>query len=93
MTVSPCPRASSDRIPAEEIIFRISEARQAKDKPEEPAPWWVMKRGPPEVGEVIYAENIVVGELRDGRWRWREKCACHGMGVCDVGALGLLEEH
>lgn len=73
MAVSPCPRASSDRIPAEEIIFRISEARQAKDRPEDPAPWWVMKRGPPEVGGVRYVENIVVGELRDGRWRCSEK--------------------
>jgi len=69
VTVSPCPRASMDRIPAEEIIFRISEARQAKDRPEEPAPWWVMKRAPPEVGGVRYAEYVVVGELRDGRWR------------------------
>lgn len=67
VTVSPCPRASGDRIPAVGMIFRISEARGAKERPEEPAPWWVMKSGPPAVGGVRYAEKIVPGEVGEGR--------------------------
>ena len=43
--VSPWPRASRERMPASGRAFRISEARTAKERPEEPAPWWVMKRG------------------------------------------------
>lgn len=50
--VSPWPRASGERIPAPGRRLRISEARTAKERPHEPAPWWVMKRGEPGVGEV-----------------------------------------
>lgn len=55
MVVRPCPRASRERIPAAGMAFRISVAKHAKERPEEPAPWWVTNRGPEEVGGEKYA--------------------------------------
>ena len=52
-TVSPWPRASRDRIPASGTAFLISEAQTAKERPEEPAPWWVTKSGPFGAGGVM----------------------------------------
>lgn len=49
--VSPWPRASGERIPAPGRRLRISEARIAKERPQEPAPWWVMKSGEPPPGD------------------------------------------
>jgi hypothetical protein len=46
VVVSPCPRASSDRMPADGRRFLISDESTAKERPEEPAPWWVTKSGP-----------------------------------------------
>lgn len=46
VVVSPCPRASMERMPAEGRRFLISAERTAKERPEDPAPWWVTKRGP-----------------------------------------------
>jgi hypothetical protein len=46
VTVSPWPRASRERMPADGRSFRIEVASKAKDRPAEPAPWCVMKRGP-----------------------------------------------
>lgn len=53
--VSPWPRASMARIPAEGSTLRISEATRAKERPEEPAPWCVTNKGPDEFGGVRYA--------------------------------------
>lgn len=50
--VSPWPRESSERTPAAGRSLRIEVARRAKERPEEPAPWWVTKRGPVESGGV-----------------------------------------
>lgn len=50
--VEPWPRASRDRIPAAGSSLRISALRVAKDRPEEPAPWCVTKRGAEPVGEI-----------------------------------------
>lgn len=52
MVVEPWPRASRERMPALGRRLRISELRTAKERPEEPAPWWVTKRGPLPTGEV-----------------------------------------
>lgn len=48
--VLPWPRASRDMMPAFGTRALISLARHAKDRPEEPAPWWVTNRGPDERG-------------------------------------------
>lgn len=55
VVVSPWPRASKERVPAAGSTFRISEAMRAKERPEEPAPWWVTNKGPEELGGVRYA--------------------------------------
>ena len=52
VVVLPWPRASRERIPAVGRSLRSSEAKTAKERPEEPAPWWVTKSGPEEVGGV-----------------------------------------
>lgn len=46
VVVRPWPRASRDRIPAEGMRFLISEPKTAKERPDDPAPWWVTKSGP-----------------------------------------------
>ena len=55
--------------------MRISDESTAKERPEDPAPWWKMKSGDLEVGaagELRYAwwVMLVVGDLR---WRSRSK--------------------
>jgi hypothetical protein len=50
--VEPWPRASTERMPAEGSFLRISAVRAAKERPEEPAPWWATKRGAGPVGDV-----------------------------------------
>ena len=52
VVVLPWPRASSERTPAVGRSLRSSEAKTAKERPEEPAPWWVTKSGPEDVGGV-----------------------------------------
>lgn len=70
MVVRPWPRASRERMPAEGRRLRISEPRTAKERAEEPAPWWVTKRGPPVDGLAPGAGLLVVegvggsGEVR-----------------------------
>ena len=46
VVVSPCPRASRDRMPADGRRFRISALSTANERPDEPAPWCVTKSGP-----------------------------------------------
>lgn len=55
IVVDPCPRASRESIPADGRRFLISDVRTAKDRPEEPAPWWVTNNGPLPTGDVRYA--------------------------------------
>lgn len=55
MLVSPWPRASMARMPAEGRTLRISEATRAKERPEEPAPWCITNKGPDKFGGVRYA--------------------------------------
>jgi hypothetical protein len=50
--VEPWPRASRDRMPAVGSFLRISAVRAAKERPEEPPPWCVTKRGAVPMGEV-----------------------------------------
>ena len=50
--VEPCARASRDSIPAVGRIEASSEKKVAKERPDEPAPWWVTIRGPLIVGGV-----------------------------------------
>ena len=50
--VEPWPRASRDRMPAAGSSLRISAVSVAKERPEEPAPWCVTKRGADPVGEI-----------------------------------------
>ena len=52
IVVEPWPRASRERMPALGRRLRISELRTAKERPEEPAPWCVTKRGPLPTGDV-----------------------------------------
>lgn len=50
--VRPWARASSDRMPAVGSRGLRALKKVAKERAEEPAPWWVMMRGPFEVGGV-----------------------------------------
>ena len=50
IVVLPWPRASRERTPAFGRSLWISEVNAAKERPEEPAPWWVTKRGPSGTG-------------------------------------------
>lgn len=50
--VEPWARASRERMPAVGRTEVSSEKKVAKDRPEEPAPWWVTIRGPLELGGV-----------------------------------------
>ena len=44
--VEPWARASRLRIPASGSLCLMFWAKTAKERPEAPAPWWQMKRGP-----------------------------------------------
>ena len=50
VVVLPWPRASRERTPAFGRIFWIAVVKTANERPEEPAPWWVTKRGPSSSG-------------------------------------------
>ena len=50
IVVLPCPRASRESTPALGRIFWSSDVKAAKERPDEPAPWWVTKRGPSGIG-------------------------------------------
>ena len=52
VVVVPWPRASKERTPAVGSSLRSSEVKAAKERPEEPAPWWVTKSGPEDEGGV-----------------------------------------
>ena len=52
VVVRPWPRASGDSMPALGASFLISELRTAKERPDDPAPWCVMNKGPFPFGEV-----------------------------------------
>lgn len=54
VVVSPCSRASKESTPAVGSAFRTSEAKCANDRPEDPAPWWVTKRGPFAMDGLMY---------------------------------------
>ena len=45
VVVSPCPRASRDSTPAPGSALRSSKPTTANDRPDEPAPWCITKRG------------------------------------------------
>jgi hypothetical protein len=45
MIEEPWPRAERERIPASGRRERMWRAKRAKDRAEEPAPWWQTKRG------------------------------------------------
>ncbi len=52
LVVRPWARASSERMPAVGRMVLNDRKKVAKERPEEPAPWWVTIRGPLEEGGV-----------------------------------------
>jgi len=57
--VEPWPRASRERMPAFGSRLRISALRTANERPEDPAPWWVTKRG-----DLLLVPLVAAGEVR-----------------------------